>query len=165
VPSLPRRAERRRRRPDLIRLAKLQRALVGLIASYIVAQAVAILYQGALTRGSLLLGAVISLGVLAIWIGAIVITVLMAIASGRSVVLAIIGGLLMILPLIGVVLLLVANGRATATLKREGLRVGILGVPAHEMDNLREGACPNCGYDMHGLSPGTTCPECGRRPD
>jgi len=26
----------------------------------------------------------------------------------------------------------------------------------------RAGACPSCGYDLAGLTPGSACPECGR---
>jgi hypothetical protein len=77
-----------------------------------------------------------------------------------------IGGAIIAIPLaapcIGALALPLLNMHVTATLRKGGARVGLMGVSVAEMNKLLEGACSSCGYDIRGLD-SPVCPECGRK--
>lgn len=110
--------------------------------------------MGGVMRGVLSVGFVVS-GVVVI-----VYAAMLNVAMGRNIVMVVIGSLLMVVPLIGLLLLALTSSRATELLKKHGVKVGLLGASASEIERLVEGACDSCGYDVRGLS-SVRCPECG----
>lgn len=152
-----------RKRINLVKLARAQRTLVLIVLVSLCLYAVrfAIAFAPPLgANGALVFLIVLLLAHLGVWIAAIVCTVRLSLAAGGNVVLAVIGGLLMLVPLLSLVLLLMVNLRATAILKRHGVKVGLLGAGPDEMRKLVEGACAGCGYSLEGLR-SEVCPECG----
>ncbi len=105
-------------------------------------------------RGFLSVGFVVS-GVVVI-----VFAAMLNVAMGRNIVMVVIGSLLMVVPLIGLLLLVSTSSHATKLLKKHGVKVGLLGPSASEVERLVDGACDSCGYDVRGLS-SERCPECG----
>ena len=147
----------------LVKVANAQRVLIYLVLGMILVNCGGPLAMQSFSGGAPLgLAPFAVLGVvqLAIALCAIVQTVRMSIAAGSNPIIAGVCGAFMIVPLLGLILLLLANIRASALLRANGVRVGLLGVPPAEMQKLVIGACPSCGYDIRGLlSP--QCPECG----
>lgn len=69
---------------------------------------------------------------------------------------------LMLVPVLNLVLWFEANARATAALKRAGLRVGLLGARDEDVLSIIDPyRCNGCGYNLFGNVSGR-CPECGR---
>ncbi|QQS07839.1 MAG: hypothetical protein IPK69_07395 [Phycisphaerales bacterium] len=99
-------------------------------------------------------------GLLGSGIVVIVLAAMLNIAMGRNIVMVVIGSLLMVVPLIGLLLLVSTSSHATKLLKKHGVRVGLLGPSATEVERLVDGACDSCGYDVRGLT-SERCPECG----
>jgi len=88
-------------------------------------------------------------------------TVLVLRALRTNVMLLIALTVLMILPLVNLLVLLAENGRATKTLRKAGLRVGLMGVKDEEVVRLLgANRCRKCSYDLTGNLTGV-CPECG----
>lgn len=84
----------------------------------------------------------------------------MAMAYGLHPALGVLVGLAAVTPCAGYLILALMNGRVTGTLRGAGVRVGLMGVRAADLNKLRLGVCVACGYDLRGLS-GGVCPECG----
>lgn len=51
----------------------------------------------------------------------------------------------------------------TAMLLSVGVGVGLVWSVAHRRRRSGVAGCPTCGYDLAGLGPGKSCPECGKR--
>ena len=106
-------------REDLKRVAKYQKGILVCILIYLVA----VIGQFAIPAEA---RAIIGLGVLVIGLVGTVFVFLLAIKvynTGVGVLL----GILTLVPCIGLIVLLVVNGKATAVLKQNGIKVGLLG--------------------------------------
>lgn len=152
------------KRIDLVKLAVTQKQLLWCVLARIGLEVAGLTLTGG---GGQALGTAGMIGVggyllasLAIAVVSIVFIARMAIAYGIHPAMGILGGLAIVLPCVGLIMLLLLNQRVTNTLKAAGCKVGLMGVSATEMNKLRLGICPGCGYDLRGLS-GSACPECG----
>lgn len=96
----------------------------------------------------------------AIAVGVVVVVGRLAVLCGHSPAAVAVACICMIVPFVAIVMILSINGTAISLLRRTGVRVGLLGVPASEMVKLYEGWCSRCGYDLRGLQV-DRCPECG----
>lgn len=97
---------------------------------------------------------------LAVSVTTIVLVGRLAYLCGYNLAVVIIACLCMVIPLIALLLVLSINSKATTLLKLTGVRVGLLGASAKEMEKLYEGSCINCGYCVRDLK-SDRCPECG----
>ncbi len=145
---------------DLPRLARTQRRINWLVlAMYLACGLIPLIITGSRTLTPNLLGISAILLYLPLHVGAIVFAMLLSRRSGAGMFTLVATLVLMCIPLVNAVILLGINQRATKELRRAGVRVGFLGVPAAQMHRLYLGLCRGCGYDLSGLT-SATCPEC-----
>jgi hypothetical protein len=106
-------------REDLRSVAKCQKGILVCILIYIIA----VIFQFALPEE---LRLILVLGVAVVGITATVFVFMLAIrvyGTGAGVLL----GILTLIPIVGLIVLLIINGKATAILKANGIKVGLLG--------------------------------------
>jgi hypothetical protein len=152
----------RKRRVNLVRLARSQRLLLRLVLAAVciygaTPMAAALLHFSPAARILVFVLAAIFL-VLAIM--SVVQASRLLVAAGGSTVVAYAVALPMIIPLVGLLIAALINERATKLLRANGAKVGFLGVTKEQMLKLTAGCCRGCGYSTAGLT-GTVCPECG----
>jgi hypothetical protein len=167
LPEVPEQASRevlvgKNRRVNLVRLAHAQRRLLRLVLAMVALYPLAIVIPSFFPYREVLYFVFPLLGLIALVIAVLIIlqTVRLAIASGRNPTIAAIAGFLMLVPLLGLILVASADSRASNILRKNGARVGFLGVSESEMLKLTLGYCRNCGYPLAGLT-ADRCPECG----
>ena len=149
------------RTPDIKRLAARQRWLLwlGLVAIGL-HFALMILFARVGQYGIWIRGAAMALQ-LVLYVVLIVGVVLLLVAQGNHIAMVIACGILMVAPCGNLLVLLLVNMSVTRTLRRAGLRVGLLGVDPKEVERIiNPGLCSSCGYDLTGNTSGV-CPECG----
>jgi len=106
-------------RRDLLDVAKFQKGILVCILIYLIAGICRAVVPPDLA-------VLVIIGVLCLGVAAAVFVFLLAIkiyGQGLGIVL----GVLCIIPLLGLLVLLIVNGKATAVLKQNGIRVGLLG--------------------------------------
>jgi hypothetical protein len=152
------------RKPDIRKLAQRQRWMIWLILVSILTQCSPMfMVPGSVTLvapGSLVFVLLTALQ-MAIYVCMIVGVVLMLAARGAHVLLIGLCGILMIAPCINLMVLLLVNMSATRTLRRAGIRVGLMGADPEEVERMvNPDLCNECGYNLTGNVSGH-CPECG----
>ena len=150
-----------KRQPDLRKLARRQRWIIWLFLGVFVLQCVPpfLIFQGGNIPGYFLLIGLLHVG---LWIALLAGAVLLLTAQGSHPVIVVLVGLLMILPPLNFLILLLVNQSVTRTFGRAGVRVGLMGVNAEDLERaLNPWSCKGCGYDLTGNISGV-CPECGR---
>jgi hypothetical protein len=108
--------------------------------------------------GVILIG-VVGLGIV---MALVVLVVLLLVAQGTTHwILIVLCGILMLCPCVNLLVLLFINSSVTRTLKKAGIRVGLLGARAADVERaVNPAICKRCGYDLTGNVSGV-CPECG----
>lgn len=110
---------RSRSREDLLSVARYQKGILTCIVMYLVALFIPLAFPEEIQ-------ALIGIGVLLVGIVGAIFVFLLAIkvyGTGLGIVL----GILSLIPFIGFVVLLIVNGGATGVLKRNGIKVGLMG--------------------------------------
>ena len=147
------------RSPDIRKLARRQRWVIWLVLLVIVAQFSPFLHWGRYGMIVVTVGAVVQLAVHVLMIVGVI---LLVSAQGTRLVITILCGLFMVAPCGNLVVLLLVNRSVTRTLRRAGLRVGLMGVNPEEVERtINPELCTGCGYNLTGNVSGY-CPECGR---
>jgi hypothetical protein len=151
-----------KRQPDLRKLARRQRWVIWLVLIALLSNFLPYLLGMSPLRGYpeaiFAIGLLVQFGLnILILIGVIMVLV----ARGSHPAVIVLWGLLMLAPCINLLALVLINGGITRTLRRAGLKVGLMGVdPASIERVLNPALCKNCGYDLTGNVSGC-CPECG----
>jgi hypothetical protein len=152
----------RRRRVNLVKLARAQRLLLqfvlGVVCAYI-GFFMVVAFSARVPAPAIFM-MVLPVLALVLLIACLVQTVRLEIAAGGHPVVACLIGLLMLLPFVGLIIAAIVNARATKVLRAYGAVVGFLGVTKDEMYKLTLGCCRRCGYPTAGLQ-ADRCPECG----
>ena len=147
------------RTPDIKRLAARQRWLLWLAVVAIALQFAPLLVG--LGRSGMWIALAAMALQLVMYVVLIVGVVLLLVAQGNHIAMVIACGILMLAPCGNLLVLLLVNMSVTRTLRRAGLRVGLLGVDPKEVERIiNPGLCSSCGYDLTGNTSGV-CPECG----
>jgi hypothetical protein len=110
---------RKTSRADLRAIATYQKVILVCIVVYLLS----VVFQFALPVG---LRLILALGIVGLAIVSTVFVFLLA-TKLYSTGIGILLGILTLIPLVGLIVLLIINGKATATLKENGIRVGLLG--------------------------------------
>ncbi|MFQ5461417.1 MAG: hypothetical protein ACE5E5_02190 [Phycisphaerae bacterium] len=157
----PPRRPRKKREPDIRKLAKAQRWMILLVLLNLVLQFLPPLFLNAFAPGPsfMIIWGILYLGV---YVLMVIGTVLLLNAQGNSLPIVIICGILALFPCVSLILLLLVNMSATRTLRRAGLRVGFMGVGGEDVERVcNPRLCSGCGYDLTGNVTGR-CSECGK---
>jgi len=123
-------------REDLRSVAKYQKGILVCILIYLVA----VIGQFAVPEE---VRAIIGLGVLGVGLVGTVFVFLLAIKVYNTVV-GVLLGILTLVPCIGLIVLLVVNGKATAVLKQNGIKVGLLGANLSQIYPTKSGEDADC---------------------
>lgn len=95
-------------------------------------------------------------------VAAAVVVVRLAAALRMHPAMIVIHAILALAPCINVLVLISVSSQATTMLRREGLRVSLLGVSEEDLARVLEPSrCRNCGYILARGVPQLKCPECG----
>lgn len=142
---------------DLREIAKRLRQLLWIVLASIVFNLSTMILAGALPWAGLASFVLLML----LNICAIVCVLRLQAAQGVHIVWRVGTAILLFAPCINLLILLVVSGRATTTLQRTGLKVGLMGVSDDVlMRHLAGNLCKNCGYLLIGIA-SECCPECG----
>ena len=143
---------------DLRKVAKRQRILLWFVLAFLALYMLNFVLGPFAPRRWIVSGAVL---MVTVQIAALITIVQLLSALGVHVAWRIVGGLLMLAPCINIIVLLAVSSQATSALTRAGLKVGLLGVSAEQVERvLSANRCTACGYLLVGNVSGT-CPECG----
>jgi len=148
-------------RVDYRALARRQRWVLWLLVANVIVQ-LAPFYLGMLGEPLFnILATLMVLTTLALMLAMLICVVRLLTAQGTRLAVVILCAVLLLAPCANLLLLLLINMSATRTLRRAGIRVGLMG--AKDEDVLRittPNLCKGCGYDLTGNVSGV-CPECG----
>ncbi|MCH8253158.1 MAG: hypothetical protein IID36_11960 [Planctomycetes bacterium] len=150
------------RTPDIEKLAARSRWLLWLVVVVIALQFTPLLVGEGFGFNSMWIALAAMAVHLVMSVVLIVGVVLLLVAQGNHILMVIACGILMVAPCGNLLVLLLVNMSVTRTLRRAGLRVGLLGVDPKEVERIiNPGLCSSCGYDLTGNTSGV-CPECGK---
>ncbi len=150
------------RQPDIRKLAQRQRWLIWLVLISMLTQ-----FSPLLPWGQFHFALLVVAGALQIlcYVSMVVGVILLLTARDTHPIWIILNALLMIAPCANMLTLILVNSMVTRTLKKSGLRVGLMGVDPDEVERiLNPDLCKTCGYNLTGNQSGT-CPECGTEVD
>ncbi len=146
--------------PDIRALARRQRWTIWLILLVIISYVV--MFGPRFPGFGMILVAVVGLLRLVTLALLIIGVVLMLTAQRTHWAVTTICAILMICPCVNLIVLVLVNASVNNTLRRAGLRVGLMGAKKEDVERvLNPALCTGCGYDLTGNVTGR-CPECGR---
>jgi len=154
------------RRPNIRKLARLQRWLLGLVLAFValwVATMAASNPRGPLTGlGTMPVFPLLKVMKVIVTGLSLVIVVLVLRTDGSHPAVVLFGAIMMLIPLVNFLTLVLVNSSTTRILRRAGLPVGLTGVRADVVERILRGdLCTKCGYNLSGNVSGR-CPECGK---
>ena len=151
-----------KRSPNLRKLARRQRWVLWFVLVLIVTYFAQIGFLLAPSPEVLVVLAIAApLLQLAVTLGLVIYVLLLLAAHGTHWAVIVLCAVFMLAPCANLLLLFMINRSVTSTLRRAGLRVGLMGVKEDDLERvLNPALCTHCGYDLTGNVSGI-CPECG----
>lgn len=147
------------RTPDLRKLAMRQRWMLWIVLAAILLQFSPLFPWG---QFGMVFMVLLGLFQVAVTLLMLIGMILMMASQGTHPVIIVILALLMLVPCANLIVVLLVNTSATRTLRKAGLKVGLMGVNPESVERtLNPALCKGCGYDLTGNVSGL-CSECGR---
>ncbi|UCE61528.1 MAG: hypothetical protein JSU63_07215 [Phycisphaerales bacterium] len=147
-----------KRTPDLRKLARRQRWILWLFLIGVLSQFIPTLPMG---QYRMIVFVLLTAAQVVLMLAMLIGVILMLNAQGSHILIIILCSILMVAPCVNMLLLLLINMSVARTLKRAGIRVGLMGVKDEDVERIiNPMLCSTCGYNLTGNISGV-CPECG----